>query len=120
MKHIPFNESTLKPSVTYDGKTFYPYRNFIQAIGDIVCTDDRHFYNVPPAIYEDECCRERLDDKYLLYVDGNVYIQDYVVQESATLLAKCAVSNYHYRQSQNGSELPYRIPRNLLPLPKDG
>lgn len=98
--------------VTYDGKTFYPYSKFVQA-GGHACTDNRHFYNEPPAIYEDECCREHLDDKYLRYYDGNVYIQESMVKEFATKLAKNAVAKYDDRCSRNGVELDYRTPRNL-------
>ena len=69
--------------------------------------------NVPFAIYEDECCREYLDKKYLLFADDNVYIKGTFADMLISKAAQISVENYANERYRNGVELDHRTPRNI-------
>lgn len=113
-KHpFPFNASTLRSSFFYLGDEYLPLSKFIDKTNIHVCTNERHFVNVPFAIYEDECCREYLDKKYLLFADDNVYIKGTFADMLISKAAQISVENYANERYRNGVELDHRTPRNI-------
>lgn len=109
---FPFNASTLRSSFFYLGDEYLPLSKFVDTTNIHVCTNERHFVNVPFAIYEDECCLHT-DEKYLLFADDNVYIKGSVADMLISKAAKISVENYANERYRNGVELDHRTPRNI-------
>lgn len=109
---FPYNENTLHQSVNYDGVEYIPLSRFVDVTKIRPCTNERHFVNVPFAIYEDECCLHT-DERYLLFADDNVYIMGSVADMLISKAAKISVENYAYERYRSGIELDHRTPRSL-------